>query len=84
MPLYREEDIHSRAGHIIRRSTICNCLSQLGLLAEPIGHADEALILDSKVIHTDDTKIKMLQPGICTGSQVLAIPWRMVTQLRSR
>ncbi len=23
------------------------------------------LILDSKVIHTDDTKIKMLQPGIC-------------------
>ena len=34
MPLYREEDIHSRAGHIIRRSTICNWLSQLGLLAD--------------------------------------------------
>lgn len=65
MPLYREEDIHSRAGHIIRRSTICNWLSQLGLLAEPLVMRMKHLILDSKVIHTDDTKIKMFQPGIC-------------------
>lgn len=65
MPLYREEDIHSRAGHIIRRSTICNWLSQLGLLADPLVMRMKHLILDSKVIHTDDTKIKMLQPGIC-------------------
>ena len=65
MPLYREEDIHSRAGHIIRRSTICNWLSQLGLLVEPLVMRMKHLILDSKVIHTDDTKIKMLQPGVC-------------------
>jgi transposase len=65
LPLYREEDIHSRAGHTIRRSTICNWLYQLGLLVEPLVMRMKHLILDSKVIHTDDTKIKMLQPGIC-------------------
>ena len=65
LPLYREEDIHSRAGHLIRRSTICNWLYQLGLLAQPLVMRMKHLILQSKVIHTDDTKIKMLQPGIC-------------------
>jgi transposase len=65
LPLYREEDIHSRAGHFIRRSTICNWLYELGLLAEPLVKRMKHLVLDSKVIHTDDTKIKMLQPGIC-------------------
>lgn len=65
LPLYREEDIHSRAGHLIRRSTICDWLSQLGLLAEPLVMRMKHLILESQVIHTDDTKIKMLQPGIC-------------------
>ena len=65
LPLYREEDIHSRAGHTIRRSTICNWLYQLGLLAEPLVKRMKHLVLRSKVIHTDDTKIKMLEPGIC-------------------
>jgi transposase len=65
LPLYREEDIHSRAGHMIRRSTICNWLYELGLLVEPLVMRMKHLILQSTVIHTDDTKIKMLQPGIC-------------------
>jgi transposase len=65
LPLYREEDIHSRAGHTIRRSTICDWLYQLGLLVEPLVMRMKHLVLQSKVIHTDDTKIKMLEPGIC-------------------
>jgi len=65
LPLYREEDIHSRAGHSIRRSTICNWLYVLGLLVDPLVMRMKHLILQSNVIHTDDTKIKMLQPGIC-------------------
>lgn len=65
LPLYREEDIHSRAGHTIRRSTICNWLYELGLLVEPLVQRMKHLILDSRVIHTDDTKIKMLQAEIC-------------------
>ncbi len=65
LPLYREEDIHSRAGWLIRRSTICDWLYQLGLLCEPLVMRMKHLILLSEVIHTDDTKIKMLETPIC-------------------
>lgn len=65
LPLYREEDIHSRTGWVIRRSTICGWLCALGLLVEPLVLRMKHLILQSKVIHTDDTKIKMLETPIC-------------------
>jgi transposase len=65
LPLYREEDIHSRGGLPIRRSTICEWLFCLGLLSEPLVMRMMQLVLKSKVIHTDDTKIKMIEPGIC-------------------
>jgi transposase len=65
LPLYREEDIHSRTGWVIRRSTICGWLCTLGLLVEPLVLRMKHLILQSKVIHTDDTKIKMLETPIC-------------------
>ena len=63
LPLYREEDIHSRTGWTIRRSTLCGWLYSLALLAEPLVMRMKQLVIESKVIHTDDTKIKMLQPG---------------------
>lgn len=65
LPLYREEDLFSRMGWLIRRSTICGWLCDLGLLAEPLIMRMKHLLLQSKVIHTDDTKIKMLDIGIC-------------------
>lgn len=65
LPLYREEDLFSRMGWLIRRSTICGWLYELGLLVEPLVMRMKHLILQSKVLHTDDTKIKMLDSGIC-------------------
>ncbi len=65
LPLYREEDIFNRMGWDLRRSTICEWLCILGLLIEPLVHRMKHLILQSKVIHTDDTKIKMLDLGTC-------------------
>jgi transposase len=62
-PLYRQEDIHSRLGMTIRRSTLCGWMRALALLAEPLVMRMKYLVLQSKVIHTDDTSIKMLQPG---------------------
>lgn len=62
-PLYRQEDIHSRLGMTIRRSTLCGWLAKLADLAKPLVQRMKALILESKVIHTDDTSIKMLTPG---------------------
>ena len=65
LPLYREEDIHSRTGWLLRRSTICGWLCELGLLVDALVLRKKHLILQSKVIHTDDTKIKMLATPIC-------------------
>ena len=62
-PMYRQEDIHSRLGKTIRRSTLCGWQSQLATLAAALVMRMKCLLLQSKVIHTDDTSIKMLQPG---------------------
>jgi transposase len=62
-PLYRQEDIHSRLGMTIRRSTLCDWLQALASLATPLVMRMKFLVLQSAVIHTDDTSIKMLQPG---------------------
>lgn len=62
-PLYRQEDIHSRLGKTIRRSTLCGWQAALAELATPLVMRMKYLVLQSKVIHTDDTSIKMLQPG---------------------
>jgi transposase len=62
-PLYRQEDIHSRLGMTIRRSTLCGWLVALAELSQPLVMRMKHLLLQSQVIHTDDTKIKMLDPG---------------------
>jgi transposase len=72
-PLYRQEDIHSRTGLMIRRSTLCGWLQALALLACPLVMRMKYLLLQSKVLHTDDTSIKMLQPG--TGVALTAKFW---------
>lgn len=62
-PLYRQEDIHSRLGKTIRRSTLCGWQAALAELASPLVERMKFLVLQSNVIHTDDTSIKMLEPG---------------------
>lgn len=60
-PLYRTEDITSRFGYTIRRSTLCGWQAQLAELALPLVLRMKYLLLQSKVIHTDDTSIKLLE-----------------------
>ena len=62
-PMYRQEDIHSRLGMTIRRSTLCGWQAALADLAKPLVDRKKFLVLQSRVIHTDDTSIKMLEPG---------------------
>ena len=62
-PLYRTEDITSRYGYTIRRSTQCGWQAQLADLASAFVLRMKFLILQSKVIHTDDTSIKLLEGG---------------------
>jgi len=62
-PMYRQEDIHSRLGKTIRRSTLCSWQASLAGLATALVMRMKYLVLQSQVIHTDDTSIKMLEPG---------------------
>ena len=66
LPMYRQEDIHSRLGMTIRRSTLCGWQVALARLARPLVMRMKYLLLQSQVIHTDDTSIKMLLPGAGT------------------
>jgi hypothetical protein len=64
--MYRQEDIHARLGYTIRRSSLCGWQASLAELSLAFVLRMKYLVLQSKVIHTDDTSIKMLQPGAGT------------------
>ena len=61
-PLYRQEDIFTRHGIILRRSTLCDWIAAAADLAAPLYERLCALVRLSKVIHTDDTSVPLLDP----------------------
>lgn len=65
LPLYRLEDILSRKGILLRRSTLCDWIAQTANLLKPLYDQMCQRVLRSAVIHTDDTGIKMLSEGQC-------------------
>ena len=61
-PLYRLEDIAARHGLILRRSTLCDWIAAAADLALPLYERMKELTLQSHVLHTDDTTVKLLDP----------------------
>ncbi len=64
LPGYRLEDIFSRHGVSIRRSTIYDWLASAADLAGPLYERMKQQVLASKVIHTDDTQVKLIDSSI--------------------
>ncbi len=62
LPLYRQEDIAARHGLILRRSTLCDWIAAAADLALPLYERMKQLALQSHVLHTDDTTVKLLDP----------------------
>jgi transposase len=62
-PLYRQENILERHGVNIPRSTQCAWMGQVADLLEPLWKRMAALVRQSHKIHTDDTPVKVLEPG---------------------
>ena len=60
LPGYRQEDIFSRYGIEIRRSTIYDWLAGVADLCRPLYERVKDRVLSSKVIHTDDTQVKLI------------------------
>lgn len=64
LPGYRLEDILSRHGVEIRRSTIYGWLASVAELVTPLVELMKVRVLQSKVIHTDDTQVKLIDKTI--------------------
>lgn len=62
LPLYRQEDQASRQGLELRRSTLCDWIAAAADLALPLVQLMRELVLQSRIIHTDDTTVKLLVP----------------------
>jgi transposase len=64
LPGYRLEDIFSRHGGEIRRSTIYDWLSGVADLNLPLFELMKQQVLASKIIHTDDTQVKLIDASL--------------------
>jgi transposase len=64
MPLYRQEDEAARHGLVLRRSTLCDWIAAAADLVEPLYLRMCQLVLLSRVVHTDDTSVKLLDPSL--------------------
>jgi transposase len=62
LPLYRQEQIFKRSGQSIPRSTTCGWMASCAALVKPLVDRMKTLTLQSKVIHTDDTPVPVLEP----------------------
>jgi transposase len=70
LPLYRLEDILTRHGVYLSRSTLCDWVRDAALVLEPLAALQRDLVLQSPVIWTDDTPVTVLggdEPGSTTG-----------------
>ncbi|WP_413705280.1 IS66 family transposase [Pseudomonas sp. Pseusp16] len=63
LPLYRQEKIFGRAGLAIPRSTLAQWVGQTGVQLQPLVDALRKVVLAQRVVHADETPVKMLAPG---------------------
>ncbi len=73
LPLYRQEDQAARQGLELRRSTLCDWIAAAADLAAPLVRRMRQLVLQARIIHTDDTTVKLLVPLL--GRAKLARFW---------
>lgn len=62
-PMYRQEDIFKQHGDRISRSTQCRWQATVAFLLEPIYRRMASHVVQSRKIHTDDTPVRVLEPG---------------------
>jgi transposase len=73
LPLYRQERIFLRHGVTLSRQTTCDWMGVCGELLEPIWKAMLQRVLQSRVIQTDDTPVKVQDP--LTGAMTTGRFW---------
>ena len=64
LPLYRLEDVFARHGVELSRATMCGWMRQSAELVLPLYQLMKRRVLASRVIHTDDTPVEVLDPSL--------------------
>jgi transposase len=59
MPLHRLQRSYERQGYFLHRSTLCDWLGACADLLRPLYDRMVSVVLQSRVIHTDDTPVKL-------------------------
>ena len=63
LPLYRQEAIFERAGHLIARSTLAQWVGECGVQLQPLVDSLAEELRRQPVLHADETPVAMLKPG---------------------
>ncbi len=63
LPLYRQEAIFERAGHLIARSTLAQWVGECGAQLQPLVDALADELRRHAVLHADETPVAMLKPA---------------------
>lgn len=63
LPLYRQEQIFTRAGVKLARSTLAEWVGVCGVRLQPLVDALREAILAQPILHADETPVQVLQPG---------------------
>jgi len=69
LPLYRQEDIFTRHGLHISRSTLCDWVRGAAELLTPLAAWQRQRVLQSPVLWTDDTTVRLLDREATGGSR---------------
>lgn len=77
LPLYRQEAVFARAGHLIARSTLAQWVGECGAQLQPLVDALADELRRHLVLHADETPVAMLKPG--NGKTHRAYIWSYCT-----
>jgi transposase len=73
LPYYRQEQINARSGVHTPRATLASWAGQTGAQLEPLFEVHRDFVLSSRVLHGDETTVKLLDPG--AGKTRTAYMW---------
>ncbi|MEO6277375.1 IS66 family transposase [Roseateles sp.] len=73
LPYYRLEQVNARSGVHTPRSTLASWAGAGGASLKPLFEAHRAFVLGAKVLHADETPVRMLDPG--AGKTAKAYVW---------
>ena len=63
LPLYRQEEIYARSGVHLARSSMAQWVGICGVRLEPLAEALRDHVLSQRVVHVDETPLRLLAPG---------------------